>query len=418
MISDVSLICQIILIGLILYKLLSAFFAKDKSKIWSPITAVSLTYIYYCIIPFWYRVNVRYSINENLYHGELFHIAALLSYVFVLIGFNTKSKPSFKSWNGLINGKNVGKYGLILFATGILGYGAVRGFHFTFAADNNAVRDLAMGGFVYYLMMTLDMLPFASGLLLVKLKKNVWQWYYLIPFWFILVDFLVAGARWRIVVMLFVLLTIHHLYGKVKRINVPLMAGLAFVVYLGFAAMDRVRMRGIGIDMSVANELKYDDIKGGAAENYSVYWFSILCMDYINKNDQFVYFEPIVTAVLMPIPRAMFPWKPDAHYMKALDELFNNGGGAAYLFFVENFLSFGWFGVIFWAWLLGWLARKFWDNYLRNRNSIAAIVALGTFSGFCYVTISRGYLAATLTTFILAICLPFWIIKLCKKFLN
>jgi hypothetical protein len=411
----ITVSCEVLLTGMILYHLVTAFLSKDKSKIWSPITAISLTYTYYVLIPYWFGMIEKYKIDESLYNGYLFHFAALLSYVSIFIGFHTKSKNWFSSWNSLINEDNTGRYGLWIFIIGFIGYGTVRGFHLSFAIDNSFSSELQIGGFTYYFMMMLDMLPLASGLLLIRLKKNVWQWIYLIPFWFILVDLLIAGARWRIVVLLFVLLTAHHLYFNIKRINIPLMATLAIVVFLGFSAMDIVRSRGRGIDIEKVMSLQFGDIKDGPGENYSVYWFSVLCMDYMNKTGQYVYFEPVVTTLLMPIPRAIFPWKPDASYLKVLDEMFDSGGGAAYLNFVESYISFGWLGVVFWAWLLGWMARKFWDNYLSNRNSIAAIVSLGAFSGFCYVAISRGYLPATFTTFILAMCLPFWIIRLMKK---
>lgn len=411
-----SIICELLLTGLIIFNLGKAFLSKDKSLIWSPMTAISLTYIYYCLVPYWGGTTIdKYVINEEADEGILFHFMALLSYTFTMIGFRYSSNTSYNKWNSFINKENVGKYGLIIFFIGIIGYGLVRGFHFSFANEGVDTSSLAVGGFTYYFMMMLDMLPFASGLLFFKLKENKRQWLYLIPLWFILVDFLVAGARWRIVVMLFVMLTLYHLYPKVRKMNVPVLAGLAFVVFLGFSIMDKARTRGAGINMSVAKELKYDDIKGGAAENYSVYWFSVKCLDHMNQTGRRVYFDPILTSVFMPIPRFLFPWKPDADYLKYFDEMYDNGGGAAYLNFVESFYSFGWLGVMLYAWLLGWLARKFWDNYLNNRDNIGAIIALGTFSGFCYVTISRGYLPATVTTYILAICLPFWIIKLFEK---
>lgn len=411
----ISIICEVILAGLIGYNLIVPYFSKDKSLVWSPMTAISLTYVYYCLIPYWGGSIEKYSIDESLYNGYLFHIAALVSYIFILIGFRKSSNTSFNNWNSLIVSSNVGKYGLLIFAIGFIGYSSVRGFHLSFASESNTKKEMAIGGFVYYFMMMLDMLPLAAGLLFIKIKENWKRLIYLIPLWFTLVQFLVAGARWRIVVTLFVLLTIHHLYLRVKKMNLPVLAAIAFIVFLGFSIMDKARIRGGGINMSQAKELSYNDIKGGAEENYSVYWFSMLCMDRLNQTGQRVYFEPIITSILMPIPRFLFPWKPDAEYLHTLEASVGAGGGAAYLNFVESYFSFGWFGVIFWAWFLGWLARKFWDNYRNNKDSIGAIVALGTFSGFCYVTISRGYLPATLTTYILAICLPFWIIQICKK---
>lgn len=411
-----SVFCESILAFLIFLNLGKAYLSKDKAQIWSPISAISLTYMYYVLWPFWLGTKERYMIDESMYNGHLFHFAALLSYVFIMVGFRKSTNSSFDDWNKIFDKSNIGKYGLVLWAVGIAGYSSVRGFHFSFAAEDNSNTYMAIGGFVYYFMMMLDMLPFASGLLFLKLKDNWKKIVYLIPFWFIFVQFLVAGARWRIVVAGFVLLTAHYLFPKIKKVNVPLLASIAFAVYIGFSVMDKARVRGGGIQMSVATELKYDDVKDGANENCDVYYFSVISMDKIYETDQRVYFQPFMTAIFMPIPRFMFPWKPDADYLHNLeDSVAAIGGGSAYLNFVESYFSFGWFGVIFWAWILGWLARKFWDNYVNNRESIGAIIALGVFSGFCYVTISRGYLPATFTTFIIAICCPFWISMLYRK---
>ena len=143
-----------------------------------------------------------------------------------------------------------------------------------------------------------------------------------------------------------------------------------------------------------------------------------MCINRLNQSGERVYFQPLYTAILMPIPRFMFPWKPDADYLHKLETIVlgNTEGGAAYLNFVESYYSFGWFGVIIWAWFLGWFARRFWDNYQNNRQSIGAIIALGVFSGLCYVFISRGYLAASLTSLLIALYLPFIFISWYCKF--
>ena len=417
--NPISIICEAILAILIGYHFISSYFSKDKSLIWSPITTVALTYAYYCLMPFWFGVTERYRVDEQLYDGYIFHIAALLSYVCILIGFQVQSKKvHFKKWNELYTPQNVGRNGVVIAILGVLGYASVRGFHFSFAADTSNPAELAMGGFVYYLMMMLDMLAFAAALLVIGIKHNKSKVFlYMIPFWLILVHFLIAGARWRIIVAAITMLTVYYLYPKVRKANVALIGALAIVMYMGFSIMDVARVRGGGIDMGKAQSLEYDQIKGGAGENSTVYSFSLQCMGRLNQSGERVYFQPLLTAVLMPIPRFLFPWKPDAGYLHGLELLVlgDDSGGAAYLNFVESFYSFGWFGVVFIAILLGWLARRIWDNYLNNRQSIGAVIALGVFSGLCYVIISRGYLASTFTSILICFCLPFWITSLYQK---
>ena len=262
-----------------------------------------------------------------------------------------------------------------------------------------------------------NMFVVASSLMLIELKKNWKKFIYIALLWFILVQEIFAGARWLIVVTGITFLATYYLYPKPKKINIPILAALAVVVYLGFAIMDQSRQRGAGINMEAASALKFDDIKGGAEENYGVYWFSMMSINKLNETGERVYLQPLLTAVLMPVPRAIFPWKPDDAYLDKIETVIfgNADGGAAFLNFVESFMSFGWLGIIFIAWLLGWLARKFWDNYRNNPNSIGAIIAMGAFGAVCYCIISRGYLASTVTNVILVVYLPFWAVGFIKK---
>lgn len=413
--SPISYICEFILAVWVSYNLIGAYISKDKAKAWSPISVISLTYAYYCLIPFWLGTKEQYVIDESLYNGHLFHLAAFLSFAATMIGFKySRTKQRFSSYVDRLTDKNVGIIGIIVTIIGFIGYGSVRGFHFTIAATGSS-DELAIGGLVYYAMMTLDMLAFSAALLLLGYKNSKRNIIYIVFLWLIFVQFLIAGARWRIVVAGIALLAVYYLYPKVKRINLAFLIPLAIVAYLGFSAMDQVRVRGLGIDVGAASTLKIDDIKEGSNENYDVYRFSLWCIDKINSKQNYIYFQPALTALLMPIPRSLYQDKPDGRYIKEIEKSVGASGGSAYLCFVEGFYSFGWFGVILFGWFLGWLARVFWDFYDRNRQSKVAVVTLGVFSGLCYVFVSRGYIAASFTTIVLALFLPLWIIKLYNR---
>ena len=126
-----------------------------------------------------------------------------------------------------------------------------------------------------------------------------------------------------------------------------------------------------------------------------------------------IYFEPIATAICMPIPRAIFPDKPKGLYLREANMavLHTLEYGAAFLYFVEAYLAFGWAGIIFQGLFIGFLSRIFWDNYQRNRQSIGAILLLTLYNGVLYVIISRGYLAQVFTTYMYFVIIPFWLSK-------
>lgn len=416
--NTISVICEVILAFLMGWHFVRAYLSKDRALMWSPITTIALTYIYYVSVPFWGGTIEKYQVDEDMYNGYLFHIAALLSYIFILIGFyrSGNNSTNFSKWNSYFTSENSGKFGIILFLIAMACYVPFRGLHFSISGEVSA-HQMVSGGFVYYFIFMTNMFVVASSLMLIELKKNWKKFIYIALLWFILVQEIFAGARWLIVVTGITFLATYYLYPKPKKINIPILAALAVVVYLGFAIMDQSRQRGAGINMEAASALKFDDIKGGAEENYGVYWFSMMSINILNETGERVYLQPLLTAVLMPVPRAIFPWKPDDAYLDKIEtEIFGNAdGGAAFLNFVESFMSFGWLGIIFIAWLLGWLARKFWDNYRNNPNSIGAIIAMGAFGAVCYCIISRGYLASTVTNVILVVYLPFWAVGFIKK---
>lgn len=417
----ISLLCEGILAFLIGRHFIRAYLSKDRALMWSPITTIALTYIYYISVPFWGGTIEKYQVNEDMYNGHLFHIAALLSYIFILIGFyrSGDKTTNFSKWNSYFTSDNSGKFGIILFLIAMACYVPFRGLHFSISGEVSPIQ-MVSGGFIYYFIFMTNMFVVASSLMLIELKKNWKNLVFIALLWFILIQEIFAGARWLIVVTGITFLATYYLYPKPKKINIPVLAALVIVTYLGFAIMDKSRQRGAGINMEVASTLTYDDIKGGAEENYGVYWFSLMSMNVLNESGERVYFQPLLTAVLMPIPRAIFPWKPDDSYLDQIETLIfgNADGGAAFLNFVESYMSFGWLGIIFMAWLLGWLARKFWDNYRNNPNSIGAIIAMGAFGAVCYCIISRGYLASALTNVVLVVYLPFWVAGFVRKHFN
>ena len=413
----ISFICEFILAGLIIYNLVSAYLKYDKALIWSPITTISLTYVYYCSIPFWGGgVSKLFAFDEDLCDGYLFHIAAIVSYVFIMIGFYTtkNERREFKLWNSALTKQTLGMYGLILFIIAILGYSSVRGFHVSIAYEDNIGTQISTGGFTYYFVMLLDMMPFVCALLLMSVKNGKYRFLCLFLIVILFIQLIVSGARWRIVVASIAMLSVYYLYPKVKKANLIVIGVLGALLFFAFSIMDHTRVRSGGIRMDVAQELTYEDVKSGANENYVVYRFSMLCMNNINTTGERIYFLPELTAILMPIPRALFPWKPDAAYIHKIEQNVGLSGGAAFLNFVESFYSFGWIGVAVLGWFLGWLSRRFWDNYSHNRDSLGAIVALAIYSGVCYMIISRGFIASSLTTYLLSLCLPFWIILMIR----
>ncbi len=415
---DESALLIYLLIVLIAGYLLKQIFSKDRSSIWSPVTVISLCYIYYCIVPYFTGGSVKYHVDTS--SNVLMHFAALLSYICVLIGFSIKTRSNFRRWNNTFSSKNILSSAVLLFVIASAGYSAFRGIHFSIVAEEKEIVDLIHTSFEHYFLELLLLYVAAFALFVFSKKLSTSKkWMYLLM-WYILVTCIFAGVRSRIVLLTLASCTVIYLYPIPRRPNYLVLAVLAVALYVGFSIMDRSRMYSQGIRMDLVNEMSVEEMTQGAEENNSVYWFSSLVMDHYAENGQLIYFEPILTAAFMPIPRAVFPWKPSGRYLIDTQILCigTAEGGAAFLYFVEGYLSFWWFGVILYGLLLGWLSRKFWDNYQRNKESIGACLALALFSAVCYCFISRGYLAAAFELFVYTICLPFWIVRFAGKCLK
>lgn len=403
-----------LLIALIVYQF-KVVFTKDYAAVWSPITIISLCYIYYCIIPYFTGGSEHYNLGGN--SNLMFWITADLSYISVLFGFSRPSKKDFDDWNRTFSEKNLLSASVLVFFVAFLGYSSFRGVHFTFVAEES-VGDLIHTSFEHYFIELALLYIFSFGLMILCFKKKVqkkWLWFL---FYYIIVSCLFAGTRSRIVYIALTSMIVYYVYPRPRRPNYPILAVLAGAMFVLFSVMEYSRLYSQGIRMDRVSEMSRADMTKGAEENNSVYWFSSLVTERYEQTSEYVYFEPIATAVLMPIPRAIFPWKPNGQYLIDTQNLCigSSEGGAAFLYFTEGFLSLSWFGVIFYGWFLGWLSRRFWDNYRRNPDSIGATIACAVYTAMCYGFISRGYLASSLEMFVYAICLPFWIVKLAGKF--
>ena len=417
MLNSLALFPFVILTGIIIYLLFKALVSEDKREILSPIFFISLILLYYVIMPI---VMIRQEEELLLIEDKhVFYWVALLFFVCILIGFSIKSGFHFTKWNTVLTEKKAVTYAVILFLLMMLIYVPVRGFRYTIAAED-ASGDIYRGGLTAYLAQVIAFGCAICGLMYMGVKNNKKPLHaivFIIILYITLVAYIVTGFRYKIVWLLIVLYTVYQAYPKPRRINILLVGIIGVVTYIGFGIMDYSRNYGKGLDMNGIEEYEDNDILG-SKENISVCSFSIKVVNFSNETGDRIGVEPILTAVLMPIPRSWFSSKPDGAYLKYIQRRLvgNDSEGKAFLSFAEAFWSFGWLGVIIYGLLLGFLSRIFWGNYCDNPDSIGAILLLALFNGFCFQWISRGYLAANVNQFIYFVILPFVFFRLFKLF--
>ena len=397
--------------------------SKDKSLIWQPTTFLIIYLSYYVLLPFFkggQNVISGGGSDASDYSQMLLLLGTLLFYlVFRLVYDKSRPKIEFRRLNSLLTENNVIRCSVVLFALAFVGYGIFNGFSLSiFSADIKTDmvfnEEGSYGHTEMYITYLISLFTFCCAVVY-AIKQKI-SALFVIMIVLSLIIYIIGGFRYRILMLFVTVFTVMHLFPKPKNIKYQIVVPLFLVMYAFMGIMEAARMYGKGLDISAVTEIqKTGEIKE-ASENMMVYDISAKCMEEYDFED-YIYFEPIATAALMPVPRALFPWKPKGTYIRDANlKLYGTiSHGNAFLNITEAYISFGWFGIIIYAWFLGWLSKLFWYNYKKNLNSIGAVALLALYNAALYQIIARGYMAQALTTFIYYVFMPFWIIMLLRK---
>jgi len=384
-------------------------------EIWSPLTFFSLYMVYYVVAPS-FNSNINISSDAHF----LVQLGGLLFYLSFLLSFKvSRCGNGFKRFNRCFSNPNeYRKLGYIYFFIAFLGYTLVKGFSLNaFAGTNVEYEEFDESSNINnaseYLSGLISLFCVSSALLYsYKRRFDCIQIALII---IAVIIYLVVGSRFRLLAYFIVLATVLYLYPFHRKIKIWFLP-LLLVAYLAMGVIEQARHYGTGIDINVAQNLmkegNFDEIK--SSENVSVYSFSGKVMETFEEK---IYFEPIVCAILMPIPRSLFPWKPKGEYLlKAKMRIDGTlSYGSAFTAFTEAYIAFGWSGVILYGLIWGWLGKYFWQNYFMNRTTFASVLLLGLFNAVLYVGVSRGYMAQVLKISVFYIFIPFWIEMLLNK---
>lgn len=394
---------------------------RKDGYLFSPLNFISLYYSYYIIVPYFFSEgNIYKEISGDT--GAPYLIGGcIVSMVFILLGFHSKFHIGrFHRLNHLYTPENSAFLciGFVLIA--FCSYAIFNGFTFNVIQVQNEVYDAGANIFNHeetYVTNLVCLYPAAACLAYSSYKR---KWFSAIVFVVAILSALMGGARWRFILLLVPFFIFIHAYPNIKKINWKLWIPIGLVFYFAMGIIEQTRNYNSGLDLNKLTSLNEKELTQGASENEMVYYFSAKVMDVYSDKEP-LYFESLFTALTMPLPRALFPWKPDAQYLRDanIQVLGTVSHGAAYLNIVEGYLSFGWLGIALNGFFLGLISKQFWRNYLLNKTSIGAILFLGLFNALLYVLISRGYLAQELICFIYYIPVVYWVsvilLKVCHK---
>lgn len=415
-----------VLIVLIFFTLIRNFFRKDPCEFWTPLTFISLVYLYYTVAGPLFLIIYGDTTYRGVELGGSISVAwlgAAISLLCINLGFLLKPLKVFQ--HRTVDIGKLKKPALMLFITALVLYVSwmgprVNNFFLILITNQEATYDEMYGGtFSMYLMQGIAFfVPVCCFLLIlyIKQKKKVDAILFFTIFALTLIAFLISAFRFRIVMLVISVASVYYIVKSVRLKLLPwVFGGMLFVLVMGM--IEQTRSYESGLDLSKTEGLSLMDYVVLGTNETRVFFATGALMNVVAERDLYIGFRPVLTAFLMPIPRALYPEKPDASYLTDMNNaIFGSAGnGVAVLAYGEAFQAFGWLGIIISGLFFGYLSKLFYHQYNKNKNSYYSIVLMALYNAFTYWFISRGYLAQATMTFFFYALIPMWLFLFFQK---
>jgi len=434
--NELFLVLSLIL--LLLNEFLKALQSTSWIDIYKPTLFAGIYLAYYAIFGPLLAIGgleAKEGITGTVYHGldhrNLLYwgwLGALVFYSSLLFGFYAFSQK-LPLQNHIVTpvtervyliGKRLCLLGLLMFAvvTGNRILVLLNPLAATTASDSQSVIGglIDVGGIVNYFTYAVNFLiPGVCLMFAAWLKQSR----HTLPllFWSLstILIYISLGFRYRLVLLMLplVLLVFLRLRRKPSLGFISLFL-VAFLTLNGLIGM--TRSYGQGLDLTkVEGESTFALISAGLGQEAGVFFTTAGVIEQTPRKIPFIGITPLIATILFPIPRSIFPTKPDASYISnSTIELYggeNYALGTAFLNYGEYYLMAGWPSLVGISCLIGLLLRRLWDWYLPRRDEPFAQVLYLISATFLYVVISRGYLPQVVMLFVFTVAPLFWIYR-------
>ena len=264
---------------------------------------------------------------------------------------------------------------------------------------------LNLGAFANYANNSLNLL--IPGVLLlfacwVRQRRQPWS---LVIWTLVAVGlFTTLGFRYRVVTLL-VPMAILWFLARGRRPSLALLSLGGFGLLLFAGVIGLTRSYGLGLDLTYLQGLNFGELFSSGFQETHVFLITGAVIENTPRTYEFVWLQPLISTLLIPIPSALLPNKGSAEYVfNATQYLFPIGlehfaSGAAFMGYAEYYLMAGWVSLAAMGVLLGGLLRCLWNWFSPRRQEVLAQVAYVCACGYLYVVVSRGYLPQVVTLF-------------------
>jgi hypothetical protein len=397
---------------------------RDPLAIYQPPVFVLAFMSYYCVLGPIQRVinndwiHITINFRSSLVHGLQ---GALVFYLALRCGYSLFSSfrplhrfaPPFEAWQALKLGRAFCWVGIGLFTLSngprVLAYlnpFAVLDSPFFFSSG------FQLGPLTNYANTAINLL--IPGILLqfaVWVRTRQWLLPWLLWSLAALAIFTSLGFRWRIVTLVVPMVLLWFI-ARGRRPSIPVLGGVVLGLLALAGLIESTRGYGIGLTVDETTSLGLGGLLSTGLNESAVFLVSGGMIANTPGGQPFVAFQPLIAALLFPIPRALWANKNSFEYLSnSLADLFGSpvlATGQAILNFAEYYLMFGWPSLIVMGLVSGWLLRCLWNWFSPRCEETLAQVAYTSTCGLLYIWVSRGYLPQVMVTFAFGSLPLFW----------
>ena len=405
------------------YQLYLSYLGKNWIDLFKPINFFALLTLFYCVIgPIFSSANangtILYRAIDHRQYYQTGLLAALITFLSFKLGFDFKNIFLIKDFglNKKHNKELDNRNYLTLFEWGekiflfsiicqfvVFGVGFLNKIRFIGSFQLSANSVLNEGGLQNAFVITINFFIVAIILMFISLLKGVKERSKFIFYFSIALSVFINYAfRYRIFMLIFPTILVYFFHKKTRpKIIFLVSAALSTFLFFGFLQFSRNYGSGISFEKAQTNLAK----KQGSAIN------SILKASFFDSNvfntsagmifktpSEYYYvgIAPIINAISLPIPRKIWPSKPDGQYISKLHKLLYPGKmwevGAASMGFAEYYISGGWLALISINFLLGYFYKRLWIWLFYNFYDPFVQISYTLYLSFLFIIYSRGYL--------------------------
>lgn len=425
------------LISLIGWEAIRAWSSRQWVSLFRPTLILAVILFYYCLLgPFWMLMQGNwFDRGQNLRDAMVWAWGgAFVFYLSVLVGFHELPTPLFRRYLiPVIMPERLHRLGSMLCWLGLGMFSLVSGVQVLALLNPLAAATLLDGGLGdtgvdvgavanYFTYAVNFMIP---GIILLWVSWIVQRRHgSSLIIWTLVAAgiYTSLGFRYRLVLLVAPFVLLWYIARRRRpKVATVVLASVAMIVVSGVIGL--TREYGRGLDASALEGITTEEVvEAGLGESH-VFLTTGGVMRITPERYPHVGAAPLIATLLFPIPRALYPEKPQAEYLvNATETLYGSRGfasGSAILNFGEYYLIAGWPSLIAMSLLLGWLMRCLWNWFLVRQNEPFAQVLYVLSASYLFMVVSRGYLPQVVMLFVFSVAPLYWLYgRLARHFLQ